>query len=309
MAKNELKWMAIGLIVFAGQVISPRLTSAQDMEPRAYSNAPVGLNFVGVSYGRSTGSVVVDEALNLEDVEARINSWSVAYVRTADFFGRSGKVAVVLPYAWGEATGRFDGQPVSGRRSGLTDPVVKVSVNFIGAPALKLREFVRYRQKTLLGASLRVAAPLGQYDPAKIVNLGANRWSFRPELGLSRLQGRWTFEVYGSVTFFTDNTRFRKTSTLSQAPIGAVQGHVAYTFRPGLWAAFNATYYGGGETKVDGVKRNDLKSNTRYGATLSVPLTRQHSLKFLYSRGLITRLGSDFTSFGVGYQVGWGGKK
>lgn len=309
MRTTELKWPAVVLLVFAGFVISPGMASAQDMEPRAYANAPVGMNFMGVTYQRSSGNVVVDESFNLEDVEARFNIWAIGYVRTADFFGRSAKVSVIVPYSTGDAAGLFDGQPISGTRSGLVDPIVKVSVNFIGGPALRMSEFVRYQQKTLVGASLRVTAPLGQYDPNKIVNLGTNRWSFRPELALSRLQGKWTFEVYGSVTFYTANHRFRGTSTLSQAPIGAVQGHVNYTFRPGLWLSFNTTFYAGGQTDVDGVKRNDLKSNTRCGVTFSLPIARQQSLKFLISRGLVTRIGSDFRTLGVGYQFAWGGKK
>jgi hypothetical protein len=82
-----------------------------------------------------------------------------------------------------------------------------------------------------------------------------------------------------------------------------------YTSQPRLWAAFDAVYFAGGQTTIDGVKRNDLQSNARYGATFSVPVTRQHSLKFLYSSGLVTRIGSDFKAFGVAYQFAWGGSR
>jgi hypothetical protein len=158
-----------------------------------------------------------------------------------------------------------------------------------------------------LGVSLQITAPLGQYDQNLLVNLGTNRWSFRPELGVSRVSGRWTLEFYGSAAFFTANREYVKTSTLKQSPIGATQGHVAYTFRQGLWASFDAIYYFGGQTTVDGVKRNDLKSNWRYGSTFSLPLAKQHSLKFVVSSGLLTRIGSDFSSVGVAYQYVWGG--
>jgi hypothetical protein len=118
-------------------------------------------------------------------------------------------------------------------------------------------EFVKYRQQAVVGTSLQIAAPLGQYDPNLRVNLGTNRWSFKPEIGVSRAQGRWTLELYGSVKFFTANNKYLRTSALEQYPIGAVQGHIAYNFRPRIWAAFDAVYYAGGRTTIDGVKRND----------------------------------------------------
>jgi hypothetical protein len=281
----------------------------QDMEPRSYSNAPVGLNFLLVTYGRSAGNVVFDPSLSIEDVNATINSSAVGYARTIDFFGMSGKIAAVVPYAWGRATGKISDQLLEIRRSGLSDPRIKMSVNFFGAPALSPREFVRYKSKTVIGASITVSLPLGQYDPNLRVNLGTNRWGFRPEIGIARTQGKWNFEAYGSIAFFTNNNRYLNTATLSQAPIAAVQGHAAYTFRPGLWLAFDAVFFGGGRTEVNGVERNDLQRNARYGATFSIPINRQQSIKVLFNDGLYTRIGSRFRSLGFAYQFGWGGRK
>ena len=292
-----------------GLLFLPGIAFAQDMEPRAYSNTPVGMNFLVLAYGYSSGNVVVDSTLPIEDFKVQINTPFIAYVRATDFFGRSGKVSLVMPYAWGEAEGKISGQLTNATRSGLTDLRFKVSIMLWGAPALKMREFVKYRQKTVVGTSLQVTAPTGQHDPAKLVNLGTNRWSFKPELGVSRALGKWTIEIHGSVTFFTDNHKYLQTSTLSQSPIGAVQGHVVYSFRPRLWAAFDAVYFTGGQTQVNGIKRNDLQSNARYGVTFSVPLAQQHSLKFLFSSGLVTRIGSSFTSVGVAYQYAWGGSR
>jgi len=313
LAQTQSEWWAQTIcpvtliLIMLGLALVPRRAPAQDMEPRSYSNTPVGMNFLVLTYGRSVGDVFVDATLPVEDLEAEINSAGVAYVRTTNFSGRPGKIALILPYAWGSADGKVLGQFARFRRSGLSDPRVKVSVNFFGAPALKPREFVKYRQGTVVGASLQVTFPLGQYDPNLRVNLGTNRWSFKPELGVSRALGKWSLEAYGSVSFFTANHNYLRTSTLQQQPIGAVQGHIAYNFRPQLWAAFDAIYFTGGRTRVDGVKRNDLQSNSRYGLTISMPLAQQHSLKFLFTRGLLTRIGSDFTSVGVAYQFAWGG--
>jgi Putative MetA-pathway of phenol degradation len=292
-----------------GLVFLPGIAFAQDMEPRAYSNAPVGMNFLVLSYGHSSGNVAVDSTLPIEDFRVVINTAFIAYARATDFFGHSGRIALVMPYAWGEAEGKISGQLVNARRSGLTDLRFKVSMMLLGAPALKSLAFVKYRPKTVIGVSLQVNAPVGQYDPTKQVNLGTNRWSFKPELGISRVLGKWTLELYGSVAFFTDNHQYLQTSTLSQSPIAAVQGHVAYSFRPRLWVSFDAIYFAGGQTQVNGIKRNDLQSNARYGLTFSVPLARQHSLKFLFSSGLVTRIGSDFNAVGVAYQFAWGGSR
>lgn len=55
------------------------------------------------------------------------------------------------------------------------------------------------------------------------------------------------------------------------------------------------------------VERNDLQSKARYDGTFSLPVTRQHSVKLLYSSSLMTRSGSDFNAFGVAYPFAWGG--
>ena len=297
-------WLLASLLLLSGSAL------AQDMEPRSYSNAPVGMNFLLASYGHTSGSVVADTSLPVQDVQAQIHSAAIGYVRALDFFGRSGKVALIVPYTIGTASGLVAGQFKTARRSGLSDPRIKVSMNFFGAPALRAPEFVKYRQKTIVGGSLQITLPLGQYDPRERINLGANRWSLKPELGVSRALGKWSLELYGSVTFFTSNHQYLQTSTRRQQPIVAVQGHVAYSFRPRLWAAFDAVYFGGGRTTLNGVKNQDLQTNARYGLTFSLPLARsQHSLKFLVSNGLQTRPGANFLVLGTAFQYTWGGKR
>ena len=118
------------------------------------------------------------------------------------------------------------GQPREREMSGLGDPRFRFSINLFGAPALSAKEFANYQQDLIIGASLQVSAPLGQYDDSKLLNLGNNRWSFKPELGISKAWGPWTVEVAPSVTFFTDNTDFFNGSTFAQAPIYAVQGRL-----------------------------------------------------------------------------------
>jgi hypothetical protein len=113
---------------------------------------------------------------------------------------------------------------------GLADPRVRLSVNFYGAPALTLEEFAHYRQDILVGASLQVAAPLGQYDPGKLLNIGTNRWFIKPELGISKALGPVTLELAAGVTFYTPNHDFFGGHEKQQDPIYSLQGHLVDTF-------------------------------------------------------------------------------
>ena len=279
----------------------------QDLEPRTYSNIPVGLNFLIAGYGYSVGGVVTDPSFPLEDGDVQIHSTVLAYARAVDVWGTSGKVDVVLPFAWVSGTATFRGQPREREVSGLADPRFRFSVNLYGAPALSLQEFADYEQDLIIGASLQVSAPLGQYDSSKLLNIGTNRWSIKPELGLSKALGPLTLELDAGVTFYTNNDDFLNGMTLEQDPIYAVQGHLIYNFGAGVWGALDATYYTGGRTTVDGVKGDTLQENTRLGLTVALPVNRHNSIKLYASTGVFARTGSNFNTGGIVWQFRWGG--
>jgi hypothetical protein len=278
---------------------------AQELEPRAYSVSPVGTNFAVIGITRSAGDIDFDPALPVENASGRLYTAFLGYGRAMNFFGRSANVAVTLPYQFGNLQGDINGSPQQLRRSGLVNPAMRFAVNLYGAPAMDLEEFAAYRRKTIVGASLVVTAPLGQYDPAQFVNIGTNRWGVKPELGVSRRFGHWFFDVYLGVWLFSANDDYRGT-VRKQDPIVSTQTHVSYAFRPRLWAAFDANFYTGGRTSIDGIPGNDLQRNSRIGGTLSIPLTRRQSLKFSGSTGAITNIGAAFTSVGIAYQYLWG---
>jgi hypothetical protein len=282
------------------------MAAAQELEPRAYAASPVGLNFLVLAAGRSGGGVLVDPSLPVDDVEATVHSAAVGAGRTMNVLGRTALVVAALPYAWAEATGSVGEEARRVSRSGLADPRLKVSVNLIGGRALTAREFAKGAPRTIVGVSLTVLPPLGDYQRTRLINVGANRWSFKPEIGLSRAVGRWTIEGYGGVSLFTVNDQFYPGEQVRrQAPIGALQAHVGYTQRPRLWAAFDATWYSGGTTQVDGVTKADLQRNSRIGATLSLPIARQQSLKISASAGATTRIGANFRTIAAAWQIAW----
>ncbi|MET0656663.1 MAG: transporter, partial [Steroidobacteraceae bacterium] len=280
---------------------------AQELEPRAYSNAPVGLNFLIAGYGYTQGGVVTDPAIPLTNADIRIHTAVLAYARSVDMWGRSGKFDVVLPYSSLSGTAEVDGQPVERDISGVGDARVRFSINLLGAPALSLREMARYHQDLIVGASLQIGIPIGQYDSTRLVNLGTHRWVVRPELGLSKVVGRWTFELAGAAAIYGDNDNFFGGHTREQDPIYSVQGGVVYGFRSGVWMAVSGTYYTGGRTTVDGTRGNDLQKNSRVGATLALPVNRHNSIKLHANSGVSTRTGSDFDSGGIAWQYRWGG--
>jgi outer membrane putative beta-barrel porin/alpha-amylase len=289
--------LGLGLLV-------ARPAAGQELEPRAYSVSPSGTNFIVISYGRSFGDLAFDPALPIEDASATINAVSAGYFRSINFLGRSANVTLVTPYSWGTLEGTIAGEFQSVRRSGLRDPLVRFAVNLYGAPSMGPKEFATYRPRTIVGASLAIVAPFGQYDPAKLINLGANRWAFKPEIGVSRVIGRVSLDFYGGVWLFTDNNNFRG-RTREQALIGSGQFHLSYTVKPRMWVAFDANLYAGGRTRVNGVPGSDLQRNSRLGGTFSLPLGRQQSVKVSYSRGAITTVGADFQAIGVAYQYLW----
>jgi hypothetical protein len=280
---------------------------AQDIEPRAYSNAPVGVNFLIAGYAYTRGGLSFDPAVPVTDARLHTSNAVVAYARVLDLWGKSGKFDVIAPYTWLSGSALYRGDPVQRVVSGFADPAFRLSINLYGAPALDLKEFASYRQDLIVGASLRVSAPVGQYDDTRVVNVGLHRWSFKPEIGLSKAIGPWTLEATLAATFFTDNTDFYDGGTRSQDPLYSIQGHAIYAFRSGIWASFDTTYFAGGRTTLNGVLSDDLQRNWRLGGTLAYPVDRNNSVKLYASSGVSARTGNDFDLVGIAWQYRWGG--
>ena len=280
---------------------------AQDIEPRAYSNAPVGVNFLIAGYVYTRGGLSFDPALPVTNEHLNTSNALLAYARVLDLWGKSAKIDAIVPYTWLSGSAEFQGQPIERTVSGFANPAFRLSVNLYGAPALTLKEFADWEQDLIVGASLQVSAPWSQYDSSRIVNIGTNRWSFKPEVGISKAAGPWTLEMQAAATLFTDNEDFYGGNTRSQDPLYSLQGHVIYAFRGGTWASVDATYFTGGRTTLNGVRNSDLQQNWRAGATLAVPVDRLNSIKFFVSSGVFARTGNSYDLVGVAWQYRWGG--
>ncbi len=217
-------------VVFAALMFAAAGAHAQSLEPRSFTNSPVGLNFLIAGFGYQEGTIAFDPSLPIADAQFHSTTEVVGYVRTFGVWGNSAKFDVIVPYTSFAGSGVLAGQPRQRVMSGYNDPLFRVSMNFYGAPALSLKEFAGYQQDLIIGASLQVSAPLGQYDNTKLINLGNNRWSFKPQLGISKAWGAWTLEVAPGVTFFTDNTDFNQGGTFEQDPVYSVQTHIITHF-------------------------------------------------------------------------------
>jgi hypothetical protein len=281
-------------------------TFAQTLEPRAYSNSPVGLNFLVAGYDYGKGEVGFDPSIPLTDAHITLNVEVFDYTRSFDAWGNSAKYDIVLPVVKLDGTALFDGEPRSRQANGLGDPLFKVAVNLYGSPAMSLPEFKDYHQDLIVGASLRVSAPLGQYDSTKLVNIGSNRWSFKPEIAFSQAEGPWTFDWYTGVTFYTENDDFFNGGTSKQDPLLSTQAHVMRAFSHGIWAALDATYYWGGRSTINGRLTDSLQANSRFGATLALPISRSMSIKLNAAAGTSARTGNNFNDVAIAWQYRWG---
>jgi len=296
----------IGVLVALAVFACAREVQAQEMEPRAYSPSPMGTNFLAVALGNSRGGVLFDPSLPVTDVEANLDSANIGYGRAIRIGRLQGLVVGGVPYVIGTIKGNVSEQAQQIRRSGLADVRVKFSLNLLGTKAMNREEFAKAPKKTIFGVSLAVQAPTGQYDPTKLINLGTNRWAFKPEVGVSVPVGRWFLDAYLGAWFFTNNGQFYTgNSTRQQDPLTVLQAHASYVFKSRAWLAIDATWYGGGASTVNSNPPSTHQSNSRLGATFAAPLVQGHSLKFALSTGASTRTGTDFDSILVAWQFMW----
>ncbi len=294
--------------VLGGLLLSAVLSATagtQELIPAAYTPAPYGINLLSLASTYNSGDLAFDPSGPIEDASARITSTTLNYTRTLNIAGRSANIGVIVPYVLGDLEGLYLGEQAYADRSGLGDLYFRGAVNLYGAPAMSPMEFGAFKPRTMIGASLVVIAPTGQYDPTKLINIGTNRWGFKPEVGFVHVMGRWAIDGYVGGWFYTDNTDFFNGLTREQNPILSTQFHVRYLFKPGLWAAIDANFWRGGQTAVNGAVNDDTQRNSRVGATVSIKLSRSQSLRVAASRGAITRIGGDFSSIGVSYGYSW----
>ena len=292
---------------------------AQDLAPRAYVITPLNSNALLLTYSFYDGGFNFNGTIPITGATGTYSVPVLSVYHSFSFFGHSANVTGSLPYAVGNFSGDVLGSQRSVYRSGLLDLSARVSVNLVGGRAMSAPEFAKWKQKRILGASLKIIAPTGQYDGTKLINWGINRWAFKPELGYSQRWGKWVLDGYGGVWLYTTNPAsyfIPDPKPQSEEPIGSFEGHLSYDFsRPKgkayrSWASLDGNFWFGGVTTLNGIRNLDSKqTGSRIGGTFSYPLSRHQSLKVSYSDGTYIRFGGNYQNVQVAWQYSWIGTK
>ena len=275
--------------------VLPSISQAQEIEARTYSNAPIGINFLsaGIVQAKSGSYQLTSEVMSLTHI--------------LDVAGQSGKITLVLPYGRLNKSSSVGGSSLNASAEGLSDPVIKASVNLYGAPALTLDQFKDYQQDVIIGVSVAASAPWGKYNDEQIINVGANRWFVQPGIGISKAIGPWRLELAGAGIFYTSNTDFMGGNTLSQNPVYTRQGHAIYYFENTAWISVDATYFTGGQSYLNGNPISGSQENWRYGSTFSYPVNKHNSIRLSASTGAYSRTNNSYDLYGISWQYRFGG--
>ncbi|TWU30827.1 transporter [Novipirellula artificiosorum] len=283
---------------------------AQELQPRRWSHLPIDTNFLGGGYVFTRADIAFDPVLLLDDVESELSTIPLKYIRTFELLGKSARVDLAQAYQDGQWSGLIDGVPIRTTRHGWSDTLLRFAVNLIGTPPLAGKEFGEYRassmSESILGVALEVQLPTGQYFNDKLINLGTNRFTFRPQLGVVHQEGPWSVEMTVSSWFYTDNEEFFNGNQLKQDPLHTVQGIIDYTFQPGLWVGTGFAYGAGGKSTVNGIQKDDPRDSLIWGLALGYPISKQIGGQLTYlSRRTQTPVGVDSDSLAAGFSVLW----
>ncbi len=294
-----------GLVIVVVTILVFSNLNAQDLDPRRYTNIPIAQNFLVLAFLYSDGDVNFAASAPLSEARIRIDGPALAYLRSFAIAGKSASVDMLLPYVCVAGSALLNGERASREVCGLGDAALRVSYNFVGAPATELRDFSRRKRTTVVGASVQIGMPTGQYDSDKLLNIGANRWYIKPEIGVSIPLNKWSFEFAAGVRIFTDNSDFLGDVKLAQDPLYNIQSHVIYDLTPRQWVSLDANYFFGGNTFQDGAQSATGQNNSRLGLTWTVALNSKHNLKFLAHTGVIGRVSNDSDTFTVAWSYRW----
>lgn len=282
--------------------------AAEDIEPRRWTPLPVGTTVAGVAVARGSGDVGFDPVLEVEDATLEVTTTLVSVVHAFGLLGRTARFDVRLPHQHARWEGLLDGEPRTVDRRGAADPRLRLSVNLLGAPALRGQEFLAYRASrpvnTVVGAALAVTLPLGEYQEDKLLNLGQNRFAIQPQLGVVHTRGPWSYELTGSVSFFTDNNEFLVDHTRAQDPVLLLQAHAVYADRRGWWASAGAAYDWGGASTVDGLAKDDYREDLLYGGAVGLSINLRTSVQVTYvANRAQTEIGSSTDNLALGLSI------
>jgi hypothetical protein len=282
----------------------------EELEPRQWAHLPIDTNFIGAGYAYTEAGIDFDPVLTIEKGQMEMHTWAAKYIRSFTLFKKTARIDLLQAYQKGRWSGLLDSVPTTVKRSGWSDTNLRFAINLYGAPPLKGKEYSAYRAgvkvETIVGAGLSVQLPTGDYMNDKLINLGTNRFTFRPQLGVVHSWGNWSLETTGLVALYTDNNEFYNGKKFEQDPLYIIHSHLIYTISPGVWAGASAAYDYGGRSTVDGTSKDDLKQDLFWAFSFGFPVNRQLGVKMSYI-GTRTQesTGIDADTFIVGLSAFW----
>lgn len=300
-----MQWAAVLALLLASLPVA-----AQDLEPRRWTHLPVGTNTFAVGYAGKKADIYFNPLIGITDGSSDTNAWLARYSHSFDWAGKTARLDGVLPYISGTWRGLVDGKP--GQRNIRTgaDPILRLSVNFFGSPALTGEDFLKFIAenpvRTTVGASVAVSLPWGGYDPEELINVGRNRYVVRPQIGILHQRGPWSYELTGSVYMFGDNNDFVDSARLKQDPVFALQAHVTRNFAGNFWLGAGAAYAAGGEVKIDGSRAEYEVDNLLWNLVGSYKINMRQSVMLAWQQGRTqVDTGSDSDSWLLSWAIAW----
>jgi hypothetical protein len=278
-------------------------SNSQELEPRAYAAVPKDLNTIAIGYSLSRGNILNEPSLPISDFTITAHGLGMVYQRTFGFCKKLARVQISTPLVHMSGQLKINGRDTSGTRTGFGDTRIRFGINLIGTPVLSRKEFTTYTQKTIIGVSLVTSVPTGKYYDEKRINIGSNRWGFKPEVGISKRINRIYAEAYAGIWFYTGNKHFLTNKTLEQEPVLNVQAHASYYFKNRMWVSVNTNWFNGGRTNIDDVPQGDLLDNWRVGGTWSFPIAKKAQfLKLQFHVGAFTSSNYHYDVVSLVYQ-------
>lgn len=297
----SVKSQALAAASFIAVLSVPKGYS-QDLEPRSFTNIPINMHFLVLGGSYSEGALSPSPSVPAKQANLVSKVAVVGYAQTFDLAGSSSKWDFSAARACLDGSAELNGETIEGKRCGYTDPQVRLTWNFYGAPALTRKDFASYDQGVVVGTSLQVSVPVGSYDENKFLNAGANQWIFRPSIGMSQRLGSWYYNVIAAVRFYGDNEAYFNDVYIKQEPQYNLQAHLIYNLAQGQWLSLSGNYFFGAQTNKNNVWSHDAQKNSRFGLTYSLNLTAQQSIKLFANTGVVTRIGNDFDTYGAMWQ-------
>lgn len=294
-------WIACGVFLFQYRAL------AQFTDPHTYDNTAVGTNQLELSYTHVHANASIDTSLIVEGAKFNIDQGIIDYSHYFGLWQRMMWIEASLPIAG--LGGSVTGTTIRGSVAGTGDSSYVLGALLKGGPALNVGQFENYRPTSTIGVSLTVTAPTGTYNAEKILNLGSDRWSFKPEVGLSHPFGseqKWQIEGYANAYFYTDNTSYHGREILRQKPLPGIEGHLSYSFNDRLWASLDSRYSFRGKTFVNGVDQANGQQNFLLGSEMNLSLNSRNALVFVFAKALVHQNGPAVTGFSVKYDYTWG---